>query len=646
VSLLRLTGAHLAFGHRALLDGADMELARGDRVALVGRNGTGKSSLLGILSGAIDPDAGSLWIADGLRVGHLPQEVPPGGDASVYDTVADGLGDLGAALAEFHRLSSEGSADAAALERLGTLQSTIESRGGWNAFHRVEAMLSLLQLPADRMMGDCSGGMRRLALLARALVAEPDILLLDEPTNHLDIDAIGQLEELLLGYSGAVLLVSHDRALMKRVANRIAELDRGRLRMYPGNYETYLERRAALLEAEERADALFDKNLADEEVWLRQGIKARRTRNEGRVRRLLQMRRERAERALQQGQVALRLDRGAASGMVVAELENVWFGYEEPIVQDFSTTVLRGDRIAIIGKNGCGKSTLLRLMLGELTPDRGSIALGTQLQVAYFDQQRATLDLEQSVRDNVADGAEFIDVQGRRRHVVGYLGEFLFDPARVNSPVKSLSGGERNRLLLARLFARPANLLVLDEPTNDLDIETLELLEALIAEYQGTLLLVSHDREFIDAVVTSIIAFEGDGQLREYVGGYSDWERQRRQPSGAGSGNDRGAGSLAADADAVQRPAGRAASGSVTGAAGEGARPRKLGFKEQRELEALPDRINDLEQRLAALQGQLSGPEFYQQDEARIRATLEELAAVEGQVAAAYERWSELEERA
>jgi ABC transport system ATP-binding/permease protein len=648
VSMLRLTGAHLAFGHRALLEGADLELERGDRVALVGRNGTGKSSLLGILGGSIVADAGSLWIADGLRVGHLPQEVPPGGDVTIYDTVAEGLGELGAALGEYHRLSGEAAsatasatasaaAAASALARLGELQTIIESRGGWNAFHQVEALLTRLALPADRRMRECSGGMRRLALLARALVAQPDILLLDEPTNHLDIDAIAHLEDLLLGFSGAVLLVSHDRALMKRVANRIAELDRGRLRMYPGDYETFLERRAALLEAEERAAALFDRNLADEEVWLRQGIKARRTRNEGRVRRLLQMRRERAERVGQQGRVALRLERGAASGAIVAELEDVWFGYDQPIVRGFSTTIVRGDRIGIIGRNGCGKSTLLRLMLGEVAPERGTVVRGTQLQVAYFDQQRETLDLERTVRDNVADGADFIDLQGRRRHVVGYLADFLFDPARVNSPVKSLSGGERNRLLLARLFARPANLLVLDEPTNDLDIETLELLEGLIAEYEGTLLLVSHDRAFIDAVVTSVIAFEGDGNVREYVGGYTDWERQRSLPAETGGRAD--------GADKAAKQAAAGASGSTGDAAAAARRSRKLGYKEQRELEALPDRIDEIERRLTAVQGEISGPAFYQQPEETIRASLEQLADLEAQLAAAYERWSELEDR-
>jgi len=638
VSLLRLAAASLAFGHRPLLTDADLTLERGDRVALVGRNGTGKSSLLGILCGLIEPDSGSLWVADGTRIGHLPQEVPEGDQTSVYETVAHGLGGLGDALVEYHRLSVEGAADAPALARLGELQTTIEGAGGWNAFHRVDALLTRLALPPDRPLADCSGGMRRLALLARALVAEPDVLLLDEPTNHLDMDAIALLEELLLAFNGAVVMVSHDRALMRRVSTRIAELDRGRLRLFPGDYSAFLERREALLEAEARADALFDRNLADEEVWLRQGIKARRTRNEGRVRRLLQMRREREERLSRTGTVTMRLERGGASGALVAELQNVGFGYgEERLIDDFSTTVMRGDRIGIIGPNGCGKSTLLRILLGGLAPTSGSVTLGTGLTVAYFDQQRATLDLERSVRDNVADGAEFLDIGGSRRHVVGYLGEFLFDPARVNSPVKSLSGGERNRLLLARLFARPANLLVLDEPTNDLDVETLELLEALIADYDGTLLLVSHDREFLDAVVTSIIAFEGPGVVREYVGGYSDWVRQRPGPP---MGRRPVAGAAEVPPAELPEPA-RAQPDQPAPVPGL----RKLSFKEQKELAGLPDRIDTLEGRLALLQEAVSGPDFYRQDEPAIRATLDELAALEAELAAAYERWSELEER-
>jgi ABC transport system ATP-binding/permease protein len=644
MSVLRLSGASLAFGHRPLLAGADFDLARGDRVALVGRNGTGKSSLLRILSGDLEPDSGFRWVADGTRISLLPQEVPRGGTTTIYETVAEGLGGLGAALAEFHRLSSEGSGTATALSRLGELQSQIERDGGWNAFHRVEAMLSRWQLPADKPIDQCSGGMRRLALLARTWVAEPDILLLDEPTNHLDIDAIAKLEAALQEFDGALVLVSHDRALIRRVATRITDLDRGKLRDYPGDYDLFLDRRAGFLESEARADALLDRNLAEEEAWLRQGIRARRTRNEGRVRRLHQMRRERAERLAPAGSVTLRLDRGAASGALVVELDDVRFSYPhdaEPVIAGFSTTVVRGDRIGIIGPNGCGKSTLLRLMQGELAPSAGTVRMGTGLQVAYFDQQRAALDPEQSVRDNVADGADHVEVGGRRRHVVGYLGDFLFDPARVSSPVETLSGGERNRLLLARLFARPANLLVLDEPTNDLDIETLELLESLVGDYDGTLLLVSHDREFLDAVVTSIIAFEGGGVVREHAGGYSDWARYRASASAAHVRD-------AATSREPSRsgPARTEPSPGEPAGTGRASRPRRLGFREQRELAELPDRISELEQALAALQAEVSEPGFYQQDQTRVRAGLDRLAELEVALTAAYERWSELEDRA
>jgi ABC transport system ATP-binding/permease protein len=502
MSVLRLSNVHLAYGHHPLLAGVDLVLERRERVALVGRNGTGKSSLLKILSGAIQPDEGERWVADGARIAYLQQEVPEQAGASVFEVVAAGLGETEA----------------------------------WDRDHRVDALLMSMNLPGDKPMGECSGGIRRRALLAQALVGEPDVLLLDEPTNHLDIEAIAALEAALLQYRGAVVFVTHDRALIERLAERIIELDRGRLASFPGNYRTYLTRKAAMLEDEARADARFDKALAEEEVWIRQGIKARRTRNEGRVRRLEQMRRDRAERIGPKGQVKLAVERGGESGALVAELEHVSFGHDRPIIEDFSIRIMRGDRIGIIGPNGCGKTTLLRILLGQLQPDSGTVTLGTRLGVAYFDQQRDQLRLEDTVRDNVVEGSDYINVGGRSRHVIGYLQDFLFEPARSNSPVKSLSGGERNRLLLARLFSKPANVLVLDEPTNDLDIETLELLEELLCDYDGTVLLVSHDRAFLDAVVTGTIVFEGDGRLREYVGGYSDWVRQRRADSSAACG--------------------------------------------------------------------------------------------------------------
>jgi len=607
MSLLRLSNVHLAFGHHPLLVGVDLVLESRERVALVGRNGTGKSSLLKILSGTIVPDEGERWVEGGARIAYLQQEVPDDLDATVFATVAAGL----------------------------------EGVEAWDRDHRVEAILSEMNLPGDQLLRACSGGIRRRALLAQALVGEPDLLLLDEPTNHLDIDAIAALEAALLSYRGAVVFVSHDRALIVRLAQRIIELDRGRLTSFPGDYPTYLARKAATLEEEARADARFDKSLAEEEVWIRQGIKARRTRNEGRVRRLEALRRERAERLAVKGQVRMAVDRGTESGALVAELEHVSFGHDEPIIQDFSTRIMRGDRIGIIGPNGCGKTTLLRLLLGQLAPDSGKVTLGTRLKVAYFDQQRAQLRLEETVRENVVEGSDFIQVGGGSRHVIGYLSDFLFEPARSNSPVKSLSGGERNRLLLAKLFSQPANLLVLDEPTNDLDIETLELLEELLCEYDGTVLLVSHDRAFLDEVVTSTIVFEGAGRVAEYVGGYSDWVRQR--PGGA----DGAPGSRGAVRAAVRsRPAVDSAGPNkqAAGERGRSVQKRRLGYKEQRELEALPARIEDLETRQNTLQALVNDSEFYQRPQVEVAARLAELAALDQALEQAYQRWGELEE--
>jgi ATP-binding cassette subfamily F protein uup len=592
--ILRLADVHLAYGHHPLLDGVDLMLERRERVALVGRNGTGKSSLLRILLGAVTADAGERWIADGLRIAYLQQDVPDQPGRTVADVVAAGLGD-------------------------------VES---WDRDHRVAALLTSMGLPADQRMAECSGGVRRRALLAQALIGEPDLLLLDEPTNHLDIEAIAALESSLLQYRGAVVFVTHDRALIERVAERIVELDRGRLSSFPGDYRTYLERRAAVRQAGARADARFDKTLAAEEVWIRQGIEARRTRNEGRVRRLQQLRRERSERIGQAGQVRLTLDSGQQSGAMVMELDRVSFARERPIIRDFSIRIMRGDRIGIVGPNGCGKTTLLSILLGDLKPDSGSVRLGTRLQVAYFDQQREQLRLEESVRANVVEGSDFIQLGNRSRHVIGYLQDFLFDPARCNSPVKSLSGGERNRLLLARLFSKPANVLVLDEPTNDLDIETLELLEELISDYDGTVLLVSHDRAFLDAVVTSTIDFAGDGVLQEYTGGYSDLVRQR-QPVGA---------LIEPRAEAPVQPK-RADSQSGSGSG----RSRRLSFGESRELAALPGQIEALESRQHALHALVADPGFYRRTPDEIAAPLAELADVEAALEAAYARWQALE---
>jgi ATP-binding cassette subfamily F protein uup len=590
--ILRLSDVHLAYGHHPLLDGVDLVLERRERVALVGRNGAGKSSLLRILLGAVTPDAGERWIADGLRIAYLQQDVPDQPGVTIAGLVAGGLCDA-------------------------------ES---WDRDHRVAALLTSMGLPADQPMAECSGGVRRRALLAQALVGEPDLLLLDEPTNHLDIEAIDALEATLLQYRGAVVFVTHDRALIERVAARIVDLDRGRLSSYPGNYRTYLERRAAVRQGEARADARFDRTLAAEEVWIRQGIEARRTRNEGRVRRLQQLRRERSERIGQAGQVRMTLDSGQQSGALVMELDRVSFARERPIIRDFSIRIMRGDRIGIVGPNGCGKTTLLSILLGDLEPDSGSVRQGTRLQVAYFDQQREQLRLEESVRANVVEGSDFIQVGKRSRHVIGYLQDFLFDPARCNSPVKSLSGGERNRLLLARLFSKPANVLVLDEPTNDLDIETLELLEELIADYDGTVLLVSHDRAFLDAVVTSTIDFAGDGVLREYTGGYSDLVRQRRP-------------AVAAEAPRADAPLQPKRSDAQPGAG----RSRRLSYAESRELAALPGQIEVLESRQQALHGLVADPEFYRRGPDEIAAPLAELAEVEALLEQAYDRWQALE---
>ena len=537
--LLSLDSVSLAFGHLPLFASADLRIDAGERIALIGRNGSGKSSLLRVLSGETPPDTGTVWRAPGLRVARLEQDVlayrstdekpDDAGKRTVFDEVASGLGTLTGLVTAYHhaavRVADRGDADS--LARLGDLQHQLEERDGWRLEQKVELVISRLSLPADSPMRELSGGWRRRVLLGRALVSEPDLLLLDEPTNHLDIDAIRWLEDFLGGFGGALLFVTHDRAFLTNLATRIVELDRGRLVSWPGSYPVYLEKKADALNAEALALERLDKKLEKEEAWLRQGVKARRTRNEGRVRDLMKLRAERAAYRAESGSVRMSVDAGDASGRLVFEAEDVSKSFaNRPIIRGYSQRILRGDRIGLIGPNGSGKTTLLRLLVGDLAPDSGTIRHGVRLEIAYFDQQRALLDPERSVADTVNDGNDIVVINGESRHVIGYLGDFLFPRERAVSPVKLLSGGERNRLMLARLFARPANVLVMDEPTNDLDIETLELLEELIANFDGTILLVSHDRVFLDHIVTSTLAFEGNGVVTEYVGGYEDYLRQ------------------------------------------------------------------------------------------------------------------------
>jgi ABC transport system ATP-binding/permease protein len=624
MSLIRLNDVSIAYGDQPLLEGAELVVHAGERVCVVGRNGAGKSTLLRIVAGEIVPDAGAVQRRTDLRIARLAQELPEAEGSRVFDAVAAGLGALGATLSAYHETAVRvGHGEAGLLARLEALQHELEAGDGWRLEQRVETVLSRLQLPADTALGELSGGWRRRVALGRALVCEPDLLLLDEPTNHLDIEAIQWLEEELLAFRGGLLFITHDRALLQRLATRIVELDRGRLASYACDYPEYLRRKDEQLAAEAAENARFDRKLAEEEVWIRKGIQARRTRNEGRVRALLAMRSERARRRERTASARLAVDAGAVSGELVIEAEHLEHAYDgHTVVHDFSTRILRGDRIGLMGPNGAGKTTLLRLLLKEIEPDRGSVRHGTRLAVAYFDQLRSALELEKSVLDNVAGGRESVTVGGRTRHIVGYLGDFLFSPQRLRVPVKALSGGERNRLLLARLFSQPANLLVLDEPTNDLDIETLELLEELLLDYSGTILLVSHDRAFLDNVVTSTLVFEGAGRIGEYVGGYRDWLRQRRPEPVAAASPPRSP----EPARAQPRPA-----------------ARKLGFKERRELEALPARIETLEDEQARLQETSATADFYRQDAQLIAATLERLNALEGELAVAYERWEALE---
>jgi ATP-binding cassette subfamily F protein uup len=632
--LVALDHLHHAYGHLPLLDDVSLQLEGGERVALIGRNGTGKSTLLRIVSGELPPDRGTVWRQPGVRVARLEQDVPLDTHDTVFDVVAGGLGELSALVADYHHAAVDVARGVAgALERLGHLQHVLEERDGWSLEQRVELVLTRLSLPADAPVDTLSGGWRRRVLLARALVAQPDVLLLDEPTNHLDIEAIEWLEDCLAGYAGAVLFVTHDRVFLERLATRVIELDRGRLTSWPGDYATFLRKKDEWLAAEAQADARFDRKLAEEEAWLRKGIKARRTRDEGRKARLMEMRAERASRRARLGAVTLTVEASEASGKMVFEAEHLTKAYGDiVVVRDFSTRVMRGDRIGLIGPNGAGKTTLLRLLLGELAPDAGTVRRGANVQVAYYDQQREQLDPERTVVETVGDGNDRVTVAGRTRHVHGYLEDFLFPPERARSPVKALSGGERNRLLLARLFTRPANVLVLDEPTNDLDLETLELLEAQLVDWPGTLLVVSHDRRFLDHVVTSTLAFEGRGRVQEYVGGYDDWLRQRPAATHVPE-------PARPEPGAIAMPASR---GSVAPAAAAPG-PRKATNKERMEREALPGRIEALEAELQRLETEVAAADFYKKPAGEIATTMARLAAVPDELLAAYARWDELE---
>jgi ATP-binding cassette subfamily F protein uup len=618
-----------------LFEGASLRIEAGERVCLIGRNGAGKSSLLKVVSGEQPPDGGTIWRAPGLRTSRLDQEVPGAADRTVFDEVASGLGELADLVTAYHHAAL--SADTpSGLERLGSLQHQLEERDGWRLEQKVETVIARLSLPADRPMRELSGGWRRRTLLGKALVSAPDLLLLDEPTNHLDIEAIRWLEDFLREFAGALLFVTHDRAFLSALATRIVDLDRGTLTSWPGSYANYLDKKAAADDAEARALERLDRKLAREEVWLRQGVKARRTRNEGRVRALMALRAERAAHRATSGDVRMTVDAAEASGRTVFEAEHVSKSFAGvPVVRDYSQRIVRGDRIGLIGPNGSGKTTLLRMLVGELLPDSGTVTRGANVQVAYFDQQREQLDPERSVADSVHDGNDRLVINGEPRHVMGYLADFLFPRERAVSPVKSLSGGERNRLMLARLFARPANVLVLDEPTNDLDIETLELLEELITDFAGTVLLVSHDRVFLDNIVTSTLAFEGGGRVTDYVGGWQDYLRQ--------SSAARALQSESAATVAAKKPA---EPGQAKKAAPDAAGVRKrLSFKEQREFDALPAKIAALEAEQRTLTQATEGAEFYKESADRIREVLSRLEQIGPEIESALERWLALEER-
>lgn len=625
--LITLQNVDYSVGGPLLLENVELSIEPGERIALIGRNGAGKSTLMKLIAGELQADDGEVRREGSARIARLEQEVPADARGDVFDVVAAGMGELGAWLAEYHHLSHAEVFDA---EAMGNVQAKIEAVDGWSADQRVVETLERLALDGDAPFSGLSGGMKRRVLLARALVSAPDLLLLDEPTNHLDIASIDWLETFLKGWAGSLVFVTHDRRFLRALATRIVEIDRGQVTSWPGDWANYERRREERLNSEAQETARFDKMLAQEEVWIRQGIKARRTRDEGRVRRLEKMRNERSARREQTGNVRMDFAQAESSGKKVIEAKDVCFDYGgKPLLRDLSTIIFRGDRIGLIGPNGSGKTTLIKTLLGELQPTSGEVRTGSNLQVAYFDQYRATLREDWNALENVSEGREFVEVGGKSKHVIGYLQDFLFTPDRARAPITRLSGGERNRLLLAKLFAQPSNLLVMDEPTNDLDVETLELLEEILGDYPGTLLLVSHDRDFLDNVVTSTLVMEGDGRVGEYVGGYSDWLRQRPLQGAA----------------TTTRPTAKSASMPVSPiAVVEPSTPkRKLGFKEARELEQLPQRIETLEAGAVQFTAAMADPAFYQRDAAAINADNAAFAALQAELEAAYARWAELE---
>ena len=633
--LIRLNQIEFSIGTQMLLDKVSLTLEKGDRLGLLGRNGAGKSTLLRILSGELLPEDGERWVDPNIQVTRLEQALPDNLDLTTYEYVATGLADVGALLSRFHSLAADGSAEA--LKELSTIQDQLEHADGWSLDQRIARILDQLDLTATEALSTLSGGWRRRVALARALVSEPDVLLLDEPTNHLDIPSIDWLEQQVQQFGGAIVLITHDRRFLQRACTHIGELDRGHLALWECDYERFLFLRDQQAAAEQRADALFDKKLAQEETWIRQGIKARRTRNEGRVRALESMREERSQRRAAQGKGQFRIEEAARSGKRVVELEQVSFSYEEEmIVDNFSTIIQRGDRIGIVGGNGVGKSTLIKLLLGELSPNEGTVSIGTKLEVAYSDQLRGELDPEKDLIDNICGGQQFIEINGQRRHAISYLSDFLFTPERIRTPVKALSGGEVNRAILARLFTRAANLLVLDEPTNDLDIETLELLEEILLDFKGTVLLVSHDRHSMDSVVTSLLVMPGSGQSEEQAGSYSDWEARGGQIAESSLTKHSPSQTPSTEPDNPVKP-----TQTVTTAATE--KKRKLSYQEQRELKGLPAEIEALEQQHAALLAAISAPGFYEQTPEQVATTLNTVTESEQALDHALERLVALE---